>query len=276
MTMCSTCSAKFGAKFKKYTCARCQKPFCAGHLVLSDNASFHSEIMSTFSGGHGLCLDCILEVWGKTNEDLQHPKGILGRTKAQISSGWKSLTSFISRSPNRTELIKLNDNTFEKLNAARSLAVLRHQADISQDQIIADLTLFARVYAVSQGRSTEKSFALTDIYHLVEWLRDHPSIPTWAHGVTWSLIESSPAYLDYLSDIWHLAQTAVALSNPAGAAVSVAYHVGDRTLDQTTGKSLFSTGYGTLKDKLGLNVNVKAALISYFGGQFVMQLLKKR
>jgi ABC-type enterochelin transport system ATPase subunit len=143
--------------------------------------------MSTFSGGHGLCLDCILEVWGITNENLQQPKGILGRTKAIISNSWKSLASLISSSSSRTDLIKLSDTSFEELNNARSLAVLRHQADISQDELIVDLTQFARVYAVSQGRTSEKNFALTDVYHLVDWMRTHPILPTWAHGVTWLL-----------------------------------------------------------------------------------------
>jgi hypothetical protein len=232
--------------------------------------------MSTFSGGQGLCLDCILQVWGKTNEDLAEPTGIVGRTKNNLGAAWTSLTTFIARTPDRTSLVKLHDSTFVSLNSSRALAIFRNQTNISQDFIIKDLTVFARVYAVSQGRSTEKNFNLTDIYHLVDWMRSHPIIPDWAHGVTWATIESSPAYLSHLSDIWHIAQTAIALSNPATAAVEVAYHLSDRALDQTTGKGIFSAGYEVAKDTLGLNVNFKAALLSYFGGQVVLQLLQRR
>lgn len=244
--------------------------------MLSENASFHSKLMSTFSGGQGLCLDCILQVWGKTDEDLKEPKGILGRAKKNLGVARDSLSTIVLRNPNRNQLVKLYDSTFESLNYSRALAVFRHQADLSKDFIIKDLTAFARVYAVSQGRSTEKSFNLKDIYQLVDWMRSHPKIPEWAQGVTWGVIESSPAYFSHISDIWHVAQTAIALSNPATATASLAYHVSDRVFDQTIGKGLFSASYGSVKDKLGLNVNVKTALLSYFGGQFVLQLLKRR
>lgn len=276
MSTCTTCSAEFGPKFGRLVCAKCQKPFCAGHLVPSENASFHSKLMSTLHNGHGLCLECILQIWGKTDEDLKPPKGIVGRTKNNLNSAWSSLGSVVSRTPNRKQLVKIYDSTFESLNSSRAFAVFRHQKEITQDFIIKDLTTFARLYAVSQGRTTEKNFNLTDIYHLIDWLRSHPRIPNWAHGVTWSRLESSPAYFSQLSDVWHVAQTAILLSNPASATTYLVYHVGDRAMDQQIGKGLLSVGYDVAKDKLGLNINPKKALLCYLAGLFIIQLLQKR
>jgi hypothetical protein len=132
--------------------------------------------------------------------------------------------------------------------------------------------LFARVYAVAQGRSTERSIALSDVYHLVDWARSHPRIPSWAHQVQWSAIESSPSYMAFASDVWHVAQAAMALGSPA----TLAYHVADRLVDQVGGKGLAAGAYDLFKDKLGLNINVKDALLSYFAGLVILQLLRRR
>lgn len=272
MSQCKTCTAEFGVKFNRYVCARCQNGFCAGHLILSEYLTIRSDLMSTLKSGHGLCLECILEIWGKTDSDLEAPQGILGRLKKTCIVSWDSTTSIISNKPSKTDLIKLSDDAFESLNTARSLSILRHQKDDTEIDIIKDLRLFARIYSVSQGRTAEKNFALTDIYHIVDWMRSHPNIPNWAHGITWSTIESSPSYLDHISDVWHIVQVAITYSNP----ISVAYHATDRAINQATGKTLFSASYASVKDKLGLNINIKLALTSYFGGQLIIELLKKR
>lgn len=272
MPTCKTCAAEFGAKFKRLLCSKCQGVFCAGHLLPSKSVAFHSKVVGKFASGQGVCLSCLLDIWGKTDEEVRDPRGILGRAAQRTKRLWGFVRGFSSRTPNRAEMVRFSDGAFEALNSSRALAVFRHQKDVSQAAIIQDLTVFARVYAVSQGRATEKSFSLADVYHLVDWMRSHPKIPGWAHGVNWSTIESSPAYFSYLSDIWHVTQTAISLSNP----VSAGYHVLDRVLDQTTGKGVFSTGYYAVKDKLGLNVNLKAALLSYLCGQFIIQGLKRR
>lgn len=277
MAACSACHAQFGPKFREYICSRCQSGFCAGHLIAIEHAKLHSKLMPALSGGQGLCLQCILDVWNKTDSDLaaSRPQGIAGRTRKNLSGAWSAIAGWLSSEPKRTSLIRLDDAAFESINSARALAVLRHQKDVTREDVIADLTQFARVYAVSQGRDTERSFALEDVYRLVDWMRSHPKFPSWAHGVTWSIIESSPSYMAHVMDIWHVAKTAIAFSNPVTAAATVVYQVGDRAVDQVKGKGIALTAYDAVKDKVGLNVNMKMAVFSFLGGLFVMQLLKR-
>lgn len=232
--------------------------------------------MTQLREGHGLCVSCILSIWKKTDSDLAPPQGIVGRSKKGLTTAWEKTTSLFSREPLNTDLVRLSEDTFATLNAARAFAIFRHQRDVTQEFIISELTEFARLYAVSQGRSTEKGFSLSDIYHLVDWLKTHPNLPDWSHGITWGLIEGSPSYLSYVWDVWHVAQSAIAMSNPATASATLAYHLGDRALDQKTGKGIFETGYETVKDQFGLNINPKKAILYYLAGLFVLQLLKRR
>lgn len=276
MISCNICAAQFGPKFTLLVCSKCQLSFCTGHLILSQYAVFHSSITAQLREGHGLCVSCVLSIWGKTDEDLTPAKGILGRSKKGMTAAWDKTTSLLSREPLRVNLVKISEDSFSEFNTARAFAIFRNQAEVTQEFIVAELTEYARLFAVSQGRLTEKGFSLTDIYYLVDWLRTHPNLPNWSHGISWSLIESSPTYLSYVSDVWHVAQSAIALSNPATASATLAYHLGDRALDQKTGKGLFATGYETVKDKLGLNINPKKAILCYLAGLFVLQLLKRR
>lgn len=274
MTKCAACDAKFGPKFDQLACSKCQGSFCAAHLIPSQYISVHSLLTSQFGPGHGLCLDCILAIWGKEDADLKEPKGILGRAKENIKVAGEVLAS--AWRPGRSGLMKFSEKGFEALNEARAFAVFRHQKDIDQEFLIKDLTKFARVYAVANGRNSERNFNLKDIYHLVDWLRTHPRLPKWAQTVTWDLIESSPNCLSHLSDVWHVAQAAIAVATPGAALVGAGYHVADRAVDQYAGKGLAAFVYEKVKDSLGLNVNLKAALIYYFAGLFIIQLLAPR
>jgi hypothetical protein len=58
--------------------------------------------------------------------------------------------------------------------------------------------------------------------------------------------------------------------------ISAAYHVGDRVVEQATGRSIFNNFYDKTKDKLGLNINPKMAIISYLSGLFILQLFKEQ
>jgi hypothetical protein len=152
------------------------------------------------------------------------------------------------------------------------MAIFRHQKDVGYDFIIQELTTFARLYSISQGRKNEKDFCLRDVYRLVDWLRSHPTLPGWAHGVSWNTIESTPEGIPYFMDIWHVVGAAVALTNPATGLPWAAYHLGDRVIDQGTGSGIFMSLYNQLRDKLGLNINPQKALVSYLAGLFILQL----
>lgn len=270
---CSACGATFGIKFEQYACCMCGSSFCSGDFLLSEWITVHHSLSAQFKSGHGVCLGCVLEVWERTDAHLSPPRGVLGRLLKRSREAWKGLRGVVlGRGMNQRPIEITNEDSFEKLNTAKALAVLRHQKDLTLEKLAKDLVLFARIYAISQKRENERSVALTDIYHLVDWIRAHPVIPDWAHGVQWSSIESTPGYLDYVSDVWHIAQAAISWSNPA----TVAYHVADRALDQVAGRGLGGTAYQMVKDRLGLNINVKAALLSYLAGLVILQLLMNR
>lgn len=277
MSSCTTCAAQFGVKFSRYQCLQCQKGHCVGHIIPSDQMKISPAVMQSVSGGgHGFCFDCILAIWGKDDEKIAAPVGILGRAKSSATRLWSQAKETIARQPGKLEALVVTDTCFEELNSARALAIFRNQTELEPERMEEDLKKFARIYAVSQGRTTERSISLLDVYQVMDWLRAHPLIPGFAHGLQWSTLESSPHHLALLTDAWRVAQSAIILSSPVPAAAALAYNVADRALDQMTGKSLASFGYASLKDKLGLNVNVKQALIYYFAGQFILQLLKRR
>lgn len=272
MSECSTCNAKFGAKFTEYVCSVCNAKYCSAHLIEAKDIALDSSIQTEISLKDGLCHHCIFKLWGKADADLSAPKGILGRLSSSAKSLWDKLKSAFIDTQNKTGLVKISEGAFEKMNSNIALAVFRHQKDIELDSIVKELTTFARLYSVSHGRKNEKDFSLKDIYRLVEWLKTHPTLPGWSHDVTWNLIESGPSGISYLTDIWHVVGTAVSLSNP----ISAAYHVSDRVVDQFSGRSIFENFYDKAKNTLGLNVNPKMAIVSYLSGLFILQLFKEQ
>lgn len=272
MTECATCNAKFGVKFTEYICSVCNSKFCSAHFIEAKDLELDSSIQSSITLNEGLCHHCIFKIWGKSDEDLRAPKGIWGRLSTSAKSLWDKSSSIFSDAPKKTELVKISGAAFEKANSNISLAILRHQKDIDLSFIVKELTNFARLYSVSHGRISEKDFSLKDVYRLVDWLKTHPTLPSWSHDLTWEIIESGPSGISYLTDIWHVVGTAVSLSNP----ISAAYHVGDRVVEQTTGRGIFENFYAKSKDTLGLNVNPKMAIVSYLSGLFILQLYKEQ
>jgi hypothetical protein len=274
---CTACGASFGVKFAQYTCVVCGGEFCAGDLFPSHHTRMHSDLRAPYAGERrGTCIECVLSVWGKSEEKLIRPRGLGGRMRRQATNGWEWVRAKLPGQRRREDLLAVDEQAFSDLNWEKSLSVARHQKDMSQEEIASSLVLFARVYAVSQGRESERSISLQDIYALVAWVRTHPRIPQFVHGIQWSTIESTPAYLNYISDAWHIANAAIALSNPVIGAAKVLYHVADRAVDQVADKGLFGGFYDLVKDRLGLNVNPKSALLSYLAGLMILQLLKNR
>ena len=274
MSSCATCGAAFGTKFSKFVCSGCGNEYCSAHLLESKHLQIDPAVQSQLSKGDGLCYECIFILWGKTDSDLQSPTGIAGRWRKGFLTLWEKTRSTLSKRPKKTDLVKINKNSFEGMNSNLAFAVFRHQKNIGYDFIIQDLTTFARLYSVSVGRKNEKDFCLKDVYRLIDWLRSHPTLPDWAHGVSWDTIESSPDGMSYVMDIWHVVGAAISLSNPATGLPWAAYHVSDRVVDQAAGGGIFLTMYDKLKDKLGLNINPKKALVSYLAGRFILQLFK--
>jgi hypothetical protein len=272
MSACTTCNAQFGAKFTQYVCSICDRNFCSAHLIEAKDIVLDSSIQAEIVLKDGLCHHCIFKLWGKADDDLCAPKGIWGRLCVSMKVLWGKSKSLFSAAAEKTALVKISEGAFEKMNSNIALAVFRHQKDIGLDFIVRELTNFARLYSVSHGRKNEKDFSLKDVYRLVDWLKTHPTLPGWSHDITWDLLESGPSGISYLTDIWHVVGTAVSLSNP----ISAAYHVGDRVIEQTTGRGIFENLYINTKDKLGLNVNPKMAIVSYLSGLFILQLFKEQ
>jgi hypothetical protein len=274
---CSACGALFGIKYSEYTCVVCGGGFCAGDLFQTQQTRLHSHLQAMFTGARrGICIGCVLRVWGKSDDQLAPAKGLFGRWRRQAEAAWKWIKEKLPGQQRPYDLLSVNQAAFAELNWEKALAVARHQKDMSKEDIAHSLVKFARVYAVSQGRDSERSIALRDIYALIEWVQTHPKIPGFVHSIKWSTIESTPGYLSYFSDAWHIANAAIALSNPLAGAAKALYHVADRAVDQVADKSLFSGFYDLVKDKLGLNVNPKNALLSYLAGLMILQLLMRR
>lgn len=276
MTTCASCSAQFGYKFSDYKCMHCQERFCSSHLVPTEFLKIDGRLSAAFAGGGaGMCTQCILVVWEKSDAHLEAPKTLSDRARVGFDTAWRAVWSTIGRAPSGTELLQLDQHAFEHLNTSLAFGILRRHSDVEQSTLVAELTVFARLYAVSQGRSGERSICLKDVYALVDWLRTHPQMPDWAQEIRWSMLESSPGYLSYFTDVFRMAQIALA-ATPAGAAAKAGYVVADEVVTRSTGKGLLSNFYSYSKDSLGINVNLRSALISYFAGEFIMQLLMDR
>lgn len=275
MPTCVTCEAEFGIKFSKLICSKCRQEFCSAHLIEAKHLEISPSLQSSIQQGDGLCYQCIFLVWGKTDEQITSPNGIIGRVTSALIALWEKTKSAFSNEPQKTDLVKILTNSFDDINANRSLAIFRHQKNIEYDFIIQDLTAFSRLFAVSQGRKNEKDFCLNDVYRLIDWVRSHPILPNWAHGISWNTIESSPDGLAYIMDVWHVVGAAMTLANPATGLAWAAYHLGDRAVDQGTGRGIFSNVYDKLKSKLGLNINPSKALVAYLAGLFIIQLLNE-
>ena len=76
---------------------------------------------------------------------------------------------------------------------------------------------------------------------------------------------------------WELAaySRVVPLSNPASGVPWVAYHLGDRIVEQKTGDGLFMAAFNKFSDRLGLNVNPKKALVVFLAGLFLLKLYRE-
>ena len=275
MSACTICNARFGIKFNKFVCSLCEKEYCSAHLIKSKYLELAPSVRDQFSLNDGLCHQCIFTLWGKANTDLDSPKGVSGRLATVLKLLWVKTKSRLSNKPLKTDLVKISEDSFEDMNSNRAWIILKHQEDVGYDFILEDLTTFARLYAVSQGRKCEKDFSLKDVYQLVDWLKRHPKLPNWLHRMKWKTIESGPDGISYIQDIWHLVSAAVALTNPATGLPWAAYHLGDRVVEQQTGSGTFKTLYNKLKDKFELNLNPKKALVSYLAGLFILQLYSK-
>ncbi|CAN7398598.1 hypothetical protein LJR143_002271 [Pseudoxanthomonas sp. LjRoot143] len=301
---CTTCDASFGKKpalafvgtVNRYYCESCHHHFCSGHLILSKDLDIHSDARARFPTlvgqprlkgkpderkeceGTGLCLPCILRIWNKHSSQAVEETGILDRAAGIAKLTVDRGRSLLTRAPAAVDLVKIrHPDVFITLNEKRARTLLLHQKDITadgtfQDFWLQDLRTFARVYAVSQKRDGETSISLTDVYRLMDWLRDHENIPKWIQSLDWDVIESSPGALSYVSDVWSVTQVVLNWSNPA----VLTYQVGNMASGQMTGQSLLSLLYDKVKVKLDLNLNLKAPVVSYASGLFILQLLQSR
>lgn len=257
-TKCHTCSAKFGNKFDCLTCSFCGHLYCDGHLIEEEMFVLNND--SREYSGQGICFDCLFKQWAVD----ERPKGIVDRwIKRPMQSAW----SYLSNKPNATELVKVSDTSLSKINNKRAFAVFKHQHEIVFEDVIRDAKEYAKLVAVSRGRKNEKDLSFNDLYKFIEWIKNHPVLPEWAHAISWHQIESTPIGLAYVMDAWHIFSAAVA-TTPVGAI----YHAGDRVLEQKTGKGFFSHVYQNAKDKSGLNFNLKMAVLSYIVGCFILQI----
>ena len=272
---CSTCSAEFGIKFDKLVCSCCENVFCTGHFVKAKYLKIDKSIQSELPLADGLCYQCIFQVLGKADSVSASSKGVIGRITNILDSLWKKTKSTFSNALQKTDLIKISADSFEDINSSRSWSIFRHQQDVGYDFIIKDMTAFARLISINQGRKNEKDFSLNDIYRLIDWLKSHPNLPNWTHHLTWNSIESTPDGLAYFMDVWHVIGAVVCLSNPATGYPLAAYHLGDRLVDQGTGKGIFELMYSKIKWELGLNINTHKALVSYLAGLFILQLFSE-
>lgn len=274
MKSCLSCSAEFGIKFEPYTCLSCEKKFCKAHLVPIQNLNIHRSLMQSWKGGDGLCFTCILVVWQCDDESLSQPRGLFGRLKHIAGSTVESAARLTGIQKDPRTLLSIDAASFTEFSSTRAFAVLRHQRVLSNDEIMQDLANWARLFAITQGRSTERELCLNDLFHVVDWLRTRPPFPKFLLGMNWSTLERSPQYMALASDVLHITRGTFALMS--GGTTEVAYRVTDRAIEHFTGKSSFEFAYDKVKTTLGVNVNLRSFILYWFVGQIILQLLARR
>lgn len=274
MSHCQACSAAFGVKFASYRCLSCQSEHCKAHLIPVQNLRIDQSLMQAWQGGAGLCFKCIFRTWGCDDDALRAPRGMLGRLRQIAGDTFAGAARLSGVRKDPRTLLTIDTRTFEDFSRARSFAMLRHQRVPTNEEIMADLASWARLFAITQGRSTERELCLNDVFHLVDWLRKEPPFPKVLLGLNWSTIERSPQYMALAADVLHVTRGAFAMMS-AGT-TEVAYRVTDRAIEHFTGKSSIEFAYDKLKHRLGVNVNVRAFIIYWFVGQIILQLLARR
>jgi hypothetical protein len=274
MINCQACSAEFGVKFASYRCLSCQKEHCKAHLIPVQNLKIHQSLMQTWQGGAGLCFACIFRTWGCDGDALRTPRGMLGRLRQIAENTFDGAVRLTGIRKDPKELLAIDSATFADFSRSRAFAMLRHQRTPTNEEIMMDLANWARLFAITQGRSTERELCLNDVFHLVDWLRTEPPFPKVLLGLNWSTIERSPQYMALAADVLHVTRGAFALMS-AGT-TEVAYRVTDRAIEHFTGKSSIEFAYDKLKHRLGMNVNLRVFIIYWFVGQIILQLVARR
>ncbi|MFS2003812.1 hypothetical protein ACEN9F_09320 [Duganella sp. CT11-25] len=236
--------------------------------------TIHQSLMQSWTGGHGLCFKCIFKVWQCDSDALEPPRGILGRVKkiATGTIGAAAKLTKLQRDPK--SLVTINSDKFSDFSRSRAFVVLRHQRVPTNEEIMRDLAEWARLFAVTQGRSTERELCLNDLFHVVDWLRERPPFPKILLGLNWSTLERSPQYMALATDVFHVTRGAIAIMS--GGAAEVTYRVTDRAIEHLTGKSSTEFAYDKLKHKFGVNVNIRAFILYWLAGQIILQLLARR
>lgn len=257
---CHTCDAEFGIKFDGMTCSYCGHIFCKGHLIENEMLAIDKLSHNNLELKDGICFKCLFNQWGVDEQ----PTGIFERwVRRPIINKWH----YLFNKPNKTELVKVEESSLKEINSRRAWAIFKHQKEITLEKVIQDAREYAKLVAICKGRKNEKDVTLKDVYKFIEWIKNHPNLPNWAHGISWHWIESAPAGIEYIMDAWHVFSAAVATTPPVAI-----YHVSDRVFEQISGRGAASHIYEKSKDKLGLNFNLKMAVVSYMAGRFILQI----
>ena len=254
---CNACNASFGLKFDNLTCSFCGRLFCAGHLI--SNEDFVLNNASADFSGSGICFDCLFKQW---NID-EKANGFMDRW---IKRPFNKLISYVSNQPKPTEQIKISHTSLVKINRNIAWSIFMHQQEITLEDVFQNARSYAKLVSVNRGRNNERDVSLNDLYKFIDWIKSHPNLPDWIHDITWHKLESVQGGAGYVMDIWHVFFAAVA-SNP----VTAIYHVGDRIVEQQTGKGLFTHVYQKTKNGMGLNINIRMAIIYYLAGCFIFK-----
>lgn len=268
MKSCSVCEASYGIKFSEFTCSLCENSFCKAHII---NKKFliYEKIFNKIKNNDGVCYTCLLKHYRKDDEYIEKPKGITGRLKNIFKQ-----TIYIFKD-NPLDLIKIKNSAFVDIVEEKSSAMLLHQKNISEDFIINDLSIFARIYAVNIGLKNERDICLNDIYRVIGWLKSHPKIPRFFSNISWNTIENTSHGIDIIKDVWHITSVALTLSNPASSIIYTSYHIGDRIADQFHGKGIPEMIDESILGKIGANINIKSSFYYWLAGNIILRLYKK-
>ena len=255
-------------------CLSCQNAYCKAHLLPIQNLNIHQSLMKSWSGGDGLCFSCIFRVWQCDDQALALPRGMFGRLRQIAGAAFDGASRFTRMQTDPKTLLSIDYTTFAEFSRARAFAVLRHQRVLTNEEIMQDLASWARLYAITQGRSTERELCLNDLFHMVDWLRTKPPFPKFLLGLNWSTLEQSPQYMALATDVFHVTRGTLAIMS--GGTAEVAYRVTDRAIEHFTGKSSTEFAYDKIKHRLGMNVNLRSFILYWFVGQIILQLLARR
>jgi hypothetical protein len=252
------------------TCSVCGRTFCGAHAFLHGEFEQHGSSSPAVKDSC-LCVACLATIWEEPDGPPRSIGGVLKRA-------WLATRRLFTGDPKKK--LTLRPGVLEAWLGRKTTTVLKHDRDVTLAYVMDDLAEFARVYAREQGRGGLTDLNLKDLYRLIDWVREHPAIPSFVHEVRWSSVETTSAGMGLVLDAFRVllavkSSGSLLVAFSANSAVETAYLTGTLASQEVTGKSLAGHLYDSVFAKAGLNLNPKRAFVHWLAGRLVVELYRR-